>query len=110
MKRKPNIEPGDELYIPSAWYIDHGEDDRCGGIAVVSKVEKSIYGDHFIHFVGIDSAINSVFILANQDEWEAQYGSDLAHQCPEGQRCPSPQKFDPETFKLVGIKKKVVSN
>src|SRR6266404_6940710 len=35
----PNV--GDEIYVGTHMYIDHGEDDVAGGLAVVTKVERS---------------------------------------------------------------------
>ncbi len=41
--------PGYNIYIPDQWYMDHGEDDFCGGLGHVLKVEWSKrYNTHVI--------------------------------------------------------------
>ena len=33
-------EPGDRIYVPSAYFLDRGQDDRAGGRAVITRVYK----------------------------------------------------------------------
>ena len=35
---------GDDIYVGTSMYIDHGEDDVCGGLAEVTKVEIGMSG------------------------------------------------------------------
>ncbi len=92
-----SVKPGDELYVHSAGYIDHGEDDRCGGIAVVERVihkpiPQNPINDWMVNFVGLDSSFNLQILLREQDKLAKEYGRRISHQCPEGQRCPNPRK------------------
>lgn len=106
-----DIQPGDELYCPSSISIDHGWDDSCGGIGVVKRVEHNPkypgMNDYFVFFENLSRGFNLRCLLREQDELEACYRSRMAHDCPENQPCPHPEKFDPETFQLLPIKKKV---
>ena len=97
-KRDPReVKPGDELYVGSSFYIDHGEDDRCGGIAVVERViykpiPANPINEWMVDFVGLNSRFNLQMLLREQDKLKQEYGRRIAHQCPEGQPCPNPRK------------------
>ena len=85
---KIDLEPGDELYVGSMWYIDHGEDDMCGGIAIVKKL-KVYGGTTFVEFKGLSHSPNLDYLLEHQEEWEKEYKNRVAHDCPEGRMCPA---------------------
>ena len=99
---KPSdVKPGDELYINSSWYIDHGEDDICGGIAVVKQVvHKPVpanpVNDYFVYFEDIPNGYNLTTLLepGKQAALKKQYDNRLAHACPDipGHKCPDPRK------------------
>lgn len=92
MKLEPkDIRPGDELYVGTQWSIDHGQDDMCGGIAIVKGVRKIPHCKTlFIDFENLDHSPNAEILLAEQEEMEKSYGNRIAHMCPDGQRCPNP--------------------
>jgi hypothetical protein len=92
-----DVKPGDELYIGTSLYIDHGEDDVCGGIAVVEEiiykpVPANPVNSWFADFVGIDGhRYNLSILLERQDELREEYGDRIAHNCPDvpGHKCPN---------------------
>jgi hypothetical protein len=88
-----DIQPGDELYVSDVWSIDNGWSDQCGGIAVVERIQRDSYGNVFVHFKGLEHhAPNLKHILEEQEKWEKEYGDRLAHDCPEGTKCPNPRR------------------
>ena len=95
MREPESVRPGDKLYVGSSYYIDHGEDDREGGIATVDyvkheEVPKNPVNSWFVYFVGLTSGINLTILLEEQEKLERQYAGKLAHQCSDlpGYRCP----------------------
>lgn len=70
---------GDDIYLPGAWYIDHGEDDKAGGLAEVVKVEKEMVGVK--EFPG--SSYNWGYLRDNQEKWKKEYGNNRAHPDPD---------------------------
>jgi hypothetical protein len=87
------IEPGDELYVSDVWSIDNGWSDQCGGIAIVESIRQDSCGNVFVTFLDLKHhSPNLKYILENQKEWELEYGSKLAHDCPEGTICPNPRR------------------
>lgn len=90
---EPNeIKPGTILYIPSSFYIDHGEDDVQGGKAIVMKVRKSdylkeeSYNYYEVTFRGIHTGTlwyNLKYLLENQEKWKEDYGDQLAYEDPD---------------------------
>jgi hypothetical protein len=88
-----DINPGDELYVGDSWSIDHGETDMDGGIAVVKGFSK--WGDnsrYFVVFEGLGHSPNLAWVLEHQDEWEKEFSDRLAHDCPDGTKCPNPRR------------------
>jgi hypothetical protein len=90
-----DIQPGDELYVSDVWSIDNGWSDQCGGIAIVERLQHDGHGNCFVHFKGLEHhAPNLKYILEFQEKWEKEYGTRLAHDCPEGTPCPNPTRKD----------------
>jgi hypothetical protein len=91
-----DINPGDELYIDSSWSIDHGETDTCGGIVTVKGFSK--WGNdqprYFVSFKEVHRSVNLEYVLEHQDQWEAEYGNRIAHDCPDvsGHMCTHPER------------------
>lgn len=105
-----DVKPGDELYVNTRFYIDRGEDDVCGGIAVVERVEyKPCPGnpinEYFVYFKDLNSGYNLQILLREQEKLAAQYGDHIAHQCPDvpGHKCPNPMRRTRDSIlKIVG--------
>lgn len=83
------MKKGDKIYIPSALYIDHGEDDIQGGWAIVEsiKTDEGLPKDNsnrtFVTVEGIDVSYNINYLLENQEKWAKCYGNTKAHPDPE---------------------------
>jgi hypothetical protein len=111
---KPSeVKPGDELYVWSSLFIDHGEDDVCGGLAVVKKIDhrpvpKNSVNDYMVEFVGINRGYNLTILLEEQDKLAEEYGDRLAHECPDvpGAKCPNPRRITHESVLKVVAKEK----
>lgn len=101
--QETDIRPGDELYINDRMFIDHGEDDTCGGIAVVERVDQN-----FIYFREPAIGLNRFIVLSNQKQWAKEFGDRLAHACPDvpGHVCPNPRKISRETILAAMVEKK----
>lgn len=85
--------PGDQLYIPSAYYCSRGSDDVEGGIATIKylHVNKELSEDHpnriFVEFhEHPQRSLNYQYVLENQDEWAKEYAGKIAHPCPDVDR------------------------
>ena len=89
------LKPGDEIYVPTQWSIDHGDDDMDGGIATVQKIDCDDYGNAFVD-VGLFHSLNIDYIMENQEAWKKEYGDRIAHNCPEGQWCADPRRKSPK--------------
>ncbi len=88
MKRDPKqIKPGCRLYVHSSFFIEHGEDDVCGGIATVEEITykpipKNPINDWFVTFKGLNASYNLMLLLKNQSQLRKEYKGQKAHQCP----------------------------
>jgi len=81
------LEPGMEIYIPTAWYIDRGEDDIQGGLATIEKIETR--GRHT--WVSVKEApgrsYNLEHLLTVQEKLKVEFGENRARVDPDlGQR------------------------
>lgn len=71
---------GTDIYVQSAWYIDHGEDDVCGGRAEVKKVTK----EGFVTTVELPNrSYNWKVLKEEQESLKKEYGNERAHPCPD---------------------------
>lgn len=80
-------EVGNTIYIPSAIYLDHGEDDIQGGLAVVTHIVWSINSEDWeIVVEGIPNKYYCWFnyLSRNQDKWAKEYGQQEAKPDPSG--------------------------
>jgi hypothetical protein len=113
-KKNPSeVRPGDELYIDSSWYIEQGERDVCGGIAIVKNVERHQVrmkvNQWFVTLKGIEGHIyNLTILLERQAELEEEFGDRIAHNCPDvpGAKCPNPIRISRESVLKVSAKEK----
>jgi hypothetical protein len=92
MKTKKNIEPfiGQKIYVPTSIYLSHGMDDFVGGIATISKIEKSAYlpEDHCNYLmVGIEEKPGTLYnwnsLLSEQEELKIRFKKHRAHPDPD---------------------------
>lgn len=79
---------GDEIYVPSALYISHGEDDILGGRAVVKSVKKEKHGNDIIHGVTVQELPNRTYFWENgladkQEELRKEFGDGRARPDPD---------------------------
>lgn len=70
---------GDDIYLPGAMYIDHGEDDKAGGLAEVVKVENGMI--RVKEFPG--SSYSWTGLRDSQEKWKNEYGNYRAHPDPD---------------------------
>jgi len=92
------------MYVNGSMYIDHGEDDICGGIATVTRTDQDERKNWFVEFEGISRRYNLCYLLEQQSKLAAEYGTAAAHPCPDvlGYHCPG-------TTIPAGITKPIVS-
>jgi hypothetical protein len=77
---------GDKIYVPSALFLSHGEDDCAGGIATVSGVFGKQSG-----FLELSVEVNEQpgvrhpwsTLARQQEELKARYGDEVAHPDPD---------------------------
>lgn len=86
----PEPKVGELIYVPGAAYVYRGSEDFAGGIAVISKVEKSTHlsPDHYNYImIGIDSRPNTMYnyrsLLEEQEELKKEYRDRVAHPDPD---------------------------
>lgn len=81
---------GDQMYIPSAFYISSGSKDRVGGLATIENIEvnKKLGADHFNgvmvsfkEFPG--SSFNYKYLLEQQSELKKEFGNKKAYADPD---------------------------
>jgi hypothetical protein len=79
---------GDQIYVPTALYIDHGWDDMHGGLATVSWVGEQ-WGSTCVRvqeFPGTTYTWD--YLYEDQEELEKEFGTSRAHPCPDTAPCP----------------------
>ena len=79
---------GDDIYVPTRMYIDHGEDDVDGGLAEVIKVELSMSaGDPKCPFVTVKEHPNSSYnwkcLMEEQDDLKKEFKKRRAKVNPD---------------------------
>jgi len=92
MKKEKKIEPhvGQKIYVSTSLYLSHGMDDFEGGIATISKIEKSkdLPEDHCNYLmVGIKERPGTLYnwklLLEEQEKLKKRFGKNLAHPDPD---------------------------
>lgn len=83
----PLPKAGDDIYIPSAFYLSRGRDDVVGGLAKVKSVYKQMSGGEQVHFVSVKE-IPGVFnwekhLALMQAELKEKFGKSRAHPYPD---------------------------
>lgn len=81
---------GDMIYVESAFYIDHGEDDRVGGLAKVVKIQDGISAGKKEPFVVVEAfpynSFNWCHLAPKQEELKKRFGRKKAYSDPD---CPT---------------------
>jgi len=92
MEKKDIMKPkiGMNIYIPTSLYISHGQDDIAGGLATISDIEfnKTLPSDHYNYcMIEVKEIPNEGYnwnwLMENQEEWEKEYGVNIACPCPD---------------------------
>lgn len=78
---------GEDIYIGSSFYIDHGEDDVVGGLAEVAKVTLQVSGGVKMPFVAVKenpgTNYNWKYLQEVQAELKKEFGNKRAYQDPD---------------------------
>ena len=82
MSTPPVPKAGQEIYVPSAWYLSRGRDDICGGKAKVERTEFKFH-TRWVYVVGISKGFNWAIIGEDQAKMADEYGEQQAHPCPD---------------------------
>jgi len=81
IKRIPKV--GEDVYIRGALFIDHGEDDREGGLAKVASVKQEKYAV----MITVEEIPGWSFswdaLEEEQDELKKKYGAVRAYPYPD---------------------------
>lgn len=79
---------GDDIYVPLALYMDHGRDDRMGGLAKVVSVSYGMSGGKKVHNIRVEEFPDCVFcweycLAEKQDELRERFGRNRAYSEPD---------------------------
>ena len=83
------MKPGDELYVPSSYYSDHGQDDICGGIATIESCKPyPVDNGPEVEWTVVFSELPGrsyflTYLLSKQEGLREAYGDRMAHRCPD---------------------------
>ena len=89
MIKPSDVKIGDKLYVNSSFYIEHGLDDICGGLATVKSISENLNrplsNQYMITVEEIRSSrhFNLWYLLNNQEEFKIKYAGKLVHECPD---------------------------
>ena len=81
---------GDKIYVPTAMYIDRGEDDVKGGWATVETVTQTQYGTWVTTIQIPGRRYNAVLLGADQENLKEKYGDQEAQPDPDMHPKPNP--------------------
>lgn len=83
---------GDDIYVPTRWYLSHGADDKLGGLAEVTSVWQE-GRSYWVSVKEVSGAYNWTGNLSlHQEEWRKEYGSQRAR--PDPDLHPSANRWD----------------
>ena len=74
---------GEDIYISGAMYIDHGEDDRMGGLAEVTKVELKYNSAMVSVKEAPGTSFNWLYLKDIQERLKAEHGEGRARPDPD---------------------------
>ena len=86
LPKKPII--GSKIYVESRFYISHGSDDYCGGLATITGASKSMSGgemEWFIDVNGGEQNYNYAMLIEKgvQERLKKEFGKKKAHPDPD---------------------------
>lgn len=77
-------QPGDIIYVPTRWSIDHGENDVVGGKAKVKAIKIDNYGNQWVEtWEHPNRSYNWDVLLNNQEKWSKEYSDRWAYPDPD---------------------------
>lgn len=81
--KKPIV--GKDIYIPTALYIDHGQDDFAGGLCQIKSVKFSMQADDWVVEVAERPGHSYYwkYISERQAEWKKRYGKTRGRPDPD---------------------------
>lgn len=83
MSNLPPPSPGDEIYVPTAWYLSRGRDDVQGGKATVERLKRS-YGTLWVYVKELPGRGHNWEIIGpDQEKLKAEFGESRAHPDPD---------------------------
>lgn len=76
------------IYVPSSFYIDHGEDDKVGGLGLVIDVHEGMSGGDpkciFVNVAQVGGGFNwTQFHWKEQAKYAKEFGSEFAYPDPD---------------------------
>jgi hypothetical protein len=78
---------GDDIYVGSSYYIDHGEDDFEGGLCRVTQVSLGTSAGKKVPFILIQErpghSYNWEYLKAHQAEWKKEFGKRRGYEDPD---------------------------
>ena len=79
---------GEEIYVPSEFYLSHGRDDIRGGCAVVTKITQEKHGDRVVHGICVEEFPEKTYywengLMQEQEKLRRQYGDRRARRDPD---------------------------
>lgn len=79
--------PGETIYVGTALFLSHGEDDFIGGKATVKSVRPGISGGKPALYVAVKenagTEYNWEFLAEKQAKLRAEHGDRVAHAAPD---------------------------
>lgn len=77
---------GDDIYVPSAFFLSHGSDDQVGGLAKVERVRVSTHNPE-IHFISVKEVNGDYnweqYLAPQQEELKERFGTSRAYPDPD---------------------------
>jgi hypothetical protein len=84
------VEPpkvGDDIYVDTSIYIDHGEDDVCGGLAEVISVKPAMSAGANVPFIEVRElpgrSYSWAYLRDNQARLKKEFKTQRAHPDPD---------------------------
>lgn len=74
---------GDEIYVPTSLYIDHGANDFIGGICTISHIQIDMYGVMVFIKERPGRSYPWDYLLKNQEKWKKEYKQKRGHKSPD---------------------------
>jgi hypothetical protein len=86
----PPPKVGDEIYVPSAFYLSHGRDDFVGGLARVVSVRTEEFGGSPTTWVEVEERPGRQYnwdsLAAQQSKLREEHGQERSYLDPDNRR------------------------